>query len=282
MNLKQVLAIGGVGLAGAAALSLTVLTDEGAPRSIEAAEEVVADAPSPAPIPQGAVQVQSRSAVGVLQQTEDAIDVGASFPQGPALAPVAGKLRDETQEYFDRVRRDAVRVVDGPQWELRVNWREVASVEGYVSVLGRASEYRGGAHPVELVEGRLFELPEGKEIRLQSMMAKGWPSPAFTIAVCEQLKVAKRERIGAETILDEPIVCAGPYNNLKLGDAKLVLAGSSEAGRFGGVHVLYPPYAIGSYAEGGYEVTVPHDVIAEDIAPAFRGLFAGSPLPLQD
>lgn len=282
MDYKQVLAIGGVGLAGAAALSLTVLTDEGAPSDTSPAHE--RDLPS-APVvaaPEHTAQVQGVGSVGAIQRTEDAIDVSASFPERPALAPIAGKLREETQEYFDRVRRDAVRVVDGPRWELRVKWREVAIADGYVSVLGRASEYRGGAHPIELVEGRLFERGDGKEVRLQSMMGKGWPSPAFTIGVCEQLKAAKRERIGSETIFDEPIVCAGPANNLKLTDAKLVLAASSEANRFGGLHVIYPPYAVGAYSEGGYELTVAHDVITEDLAPSYRELFAGEPLPLAD
>ena len=57
-----------------------------------------------------------------------------------------------------------------------------------------------------------------------------------------------------------------------------MLAGSTVDGHFGGVIVYYAPYAIGSYAEGSYQATIPQTLFREDLRPLFRDLFAGDPV----
>lgn len=279
MDPKQILAVAGLFGAAATATVLTIVTtDEGA------APGVIAGEPAPlsqeAALPASEIRVQSVEQTVRIQRVEDAIDVIAEFPSDSRLAGISESLRSETETYIARLSRAARQQAEGPQWELRVRWRDIAHAGGYVSVLGRASEYRGGAHPADLIDGRLLNVSDGDALEIRQLMKRPWPSPAFTIAVCEALKAAKRERIGQETVLDAPIVCAGPRNNLNLADATLIPAESTEADRFGGLHVLYAPYVVGSYAEGGYDLTIPVDVFADDLTDEYAELFGGKPVPL--
>ena len=93
---------------------------------------------------------------------------------------------------------------------------------------------------------------------------------------CEAAKKEKLARIDSATVMDEPIVCAGPNANVKLEDGTIAIAPSTVAGKFGGIYVYFDQYAIGSYAEGPYQIVIQHDVFAEDLKPEFKDLFAGS------
>jgi hypothetical protein len=61
-------------------------------------------------------------------------------------------------------------------------------------------------------------------------------------------------------------------------ESDFVLAASAVPNKLGGLTFVFDPYAIGSYAEGPYEVTVPYDAIKGVIAPAYAGEFVGGPL----
>ena len=157
----------------------------------------------------------------------------------------------------------------------RIRWKYSARAGDIVSLIGEASEFTGGAHPAQRFDTHIART-NGSEIDFGDMLiAKRSPSPAMTIAICETLKTAKVARIKSATILDEPIVCVGPVANAKTEDAKLVLAPSSEAGKFGGVYVYYEPYAVGAYVEGPYILSVQQVVFAEDLRPEFKALFGG-------
>jgi hypothetical protein len=114
------------------------------------------------------------------------------------------------------------------------------------------------------------------------MILKRSPSPAMVIALCEALKAEKRKRIGAETIFDEPIVCAGGKANVHPEKAKLVLAPSNQPGRFGGIYAHFEAYEVGAYVEGPYSLTVQQSIFAEDLKPEFKPLFAGEAPPLEN
>jgi hypothetical protein len=95
-------------------------------------------------------------------------------------------------------------------------------------------------------------------------------------ATCEALKVAKRARIRSETFYEEPILCVGPRSNIRLDQARIALAPSNVADRFGGLYIYYAPDVVGPPSEGEYRLLVQQEVFAEDLRPAFRALFAGT------
>jgi hypothetical protein len=82
-----------------------------------------------------------------------------------------------------------------------------------------------------------------------------------------------RKKRGAEGTDASAIEAIEP-KLLKIGPVSL--APSTEAGKSSGLTFHYAPYAVGSYAEGGYTLTIPQQVFAEDLKPEFKKLFGGT------
>lgn len=282
MRLSRPLTIG-VAAGAAGVLAVGVLMNDQEDGSPEQQSEE-AGSPSPSLSPAAQPQPETPNNSPSFEAAEsDSLEFNAVLPEEPQLAAVTAQLQTETQTYYDRVQREADQAAQSssePMWEFNVVWRPVASAGGYVSLIGRSSEYRGGAHPIELIDTKLMRSENGDEVPLGDLFAAEWPTPAVTIAICEALKTAKTDKIGAPTVFDEPIVCAGPNSNLSAKEAKFVPAASTETNRFGGLHVFYQPYLVGAYSEGSYELTVPYEVFREDLTKEHQPLFSGSPVPL--
>jgi hypothetical protein len=214
---------------------------------------------------------------------DESLSFVASFPDAPPNDPVIAELQRDAEGYlaslktnaradFDRMKKGGF---EARPWDVRVHWKYSAKASDMVSLIGEASEYTGGAHPNLRFDTHIARTI-GAEIAFGDMLiAKRSPSPAMTIAICEALKTAKLAKIKSATILDEPIVCVGPDANAKTDDARVVLAPSNIAGRFGGVYVYYEPYAVGAYVEGPYIITVQQEIFGEDLRPEFKSLFGG-------
>jgi hypothetical protein len=214
---------------------------------------------------------------------DDSLAFSVALPPGPADDPVLAYLRRDSEGYlktmkanaradFNRIRKTGAKPAP---WEVHVQWKLTAKAGDIVSLAGEASEYAGGAHPIEHFDTHIART-SGAEVRFDDMLqAKKNPSPALTIALCEALKSAKIARIKSATVMDEPIVCAGLSANSRTELAKLALAPSNQPGKFGGVYAYYEPYSVGAYAEGAYRLTVQQAVFAEDLKPEFKALFAG-------
>ncbi len=232
--------------------------------------------------PQGVTTPSSAAAGDIVYQSE-ALSFSASFPDAPANDPVIAPLRAQAQQLLDARRRGADEELASSrregrphmQWEITIDWTYTARAGGIASLLGEASEFTGGAHPVSMFDTHIARIATGEELSVHDMMiVKRAPSPAMAIAMCEALKAEKRERINAETILDEPIICAGPRATWTE-EAKYALAPSNQRDRFGGVTAYFAPYAVGSYAEGPYDITIQQSVFAADLRPDMRPLFSG-------
>ena len=220
---------------------------------------------------------------GDIRFDDPSLSFVATFPDAPANDPVVSELRRDAEGYlaslktnaradFDRLKKAGF---DGRPWDVRVSWKYSAKAGEIVSLLGEASEYTGGAHPNHRFDTHIARVG-GEQIEFGDMLvANRSPSPATTIAICEALKTAKAAKIKSATILDEPIVCVGPNANARTEDAKLVLAPSNAAGKFGGIYAYYEPYAVGAYAEGPYILTIQQEIFAEDLKPEFKPLFGG-------
>lgn len=221
---------------------------------------------------------------GSITFIDESLTFSATFPKGAPDDPVLNALRADAQAYLDKFKGQAradyeERRKQGAiemSWDVEVKWAYTAKAGGIVSLAGHAEEFTGGAHGMNLTDTLIARAATGEKITLAQMLNPGQsPSPAITIAVCEALKAAKLKAINAATIFDEPIVCAGTKSNLKIDAAKFALAPSTDADKFGGLIVYFDPYAVGSYAEGAYTLTIPQDVFREDLRAAYKPLFAG-------
>jgi hypothetical protein len=57
-----------------------------------------------------------------------------------------------------------------------------------------------------------------------------------------------------------------------------VLEKSTEAGKAGGISVLFSPYDVGAYAEGAYTVTLTAGELAPILDETWKARFSGEPI----
>ncbi len=231
------------------------------------------------------------TAGGAIAFDDPTLSYSAAFPPGSADDPVLQPLRADAlahlekskvaarEDFAQRKQMGAIEMA----WEVQTTWSYTAKAGGIVSLQGEQYEFTGGAHGMTMTGTHIARAGTGEELTFNGMLqANRNPSPALVIGICEALKKAKLDAIGSATIYDEPIVCAGPKANMKIDEAKIALAPSTEADRFGGVFVYFDPYAVGSYAEGPYTLTIPQVVFREDLQKEFQPLFAGAVPPQAD
>ncbi len=214
--------------------------------------------------------------------SDDSLSFNAAIPPGPPDDPVLAYLRQDSAGYLAKLKANARTAADDAKrnghsaipWEISIKWRYTAKAGDFVSLAGSSSEYTGGAHPMTFFDAHIANAKTGAQLKFADMLQQQG-SPAITIAVCEALKAAKQARIGSQTIMEEPIVCAGGSANIKADQAKIVLAPSNLPDRFGGLYVHYEAYAVGPYAEGSYSLTVQQELFLQDLKPEFKPLFGG-------
>jgi hypothetical protein len=264
----------------------------GAPDEIATIQSTTPGQPAapgvPVPPEPGAATASADGAVVFADQT---LNYTAAFPPAPADDPVLRPLRAEAQAYLEKSKADAREDFQQRKqmgatemaWEVKTQWKYTAKAGGIVSLQGEQYQFTGGAHGMSFTDTHIARAGTGEAMTFDAMLQDSRsPSPALVIGICEALKKAKLEAINSATIFDEPIVCAGPNANVKIEEAKIALAPSTEADRFGGVFVYFDPYAVGAYAEGPYTLTIPQEVFREDLRKEFQPLFAGSVSAAQD
>jgi hypothetical protein len=259
------------------------------PADKPAAPATETDPAAPPSPPDAAVTTEAAPTGDAVSFADPALMFHAVLPDGPANDPVLTFLRGDAERYLARIKTNATadhdrlkrEGVNAPPWEVKIRWNYTARAGDIVSLAGEASEYTGGAHPMLYFDTHIAHADSGDKVAMADMLIiKRSPSPAMQIAICEALKIEKEKRIKSATIFDEPIVCAGAQANAKTEAALLALAPSNEPDKFGGVYAYYPPYAVGSNAEGAYRLTVQQSIFAEDLKPDYKPLFAGEAPPL--
>ena len=264
----------------AAALEAPATTGSEPLASVQSAPQ----APQP-PTP-GAAGVGAANALAFANTD---LEFNAALPPEAGNGPIIAKLRKEAEDMLARVKTEAregqadarANGAPGIPWDYQISWDVLGRSGDFVSLVGTLYRFTGGAHGLGATDTRIASIKTGDELTFSDMMRFGKvPSPAVVIATCEALKKEKLARIDAATVFDEPVICAGPNANVRLQDAKIGLAPSTVAGKFGGIYVYFDPYAVGAYAEGSYAVAVSHEVFSEDLKAPYKELFAGDPLPL--
>ena len=246
-------------------------------------------APTAAQTPPPADIASALSSDGAsISFSDETLTFEASFPAGPANDPVLSVVRNDALTFlaskksparatYDEFKKEGVGSPMWP-WEVMIGWDYTAKAGDIVSLAGSAYEFSGGAHGNTQYDTHVART-NGTPIKVADML-QGGITPALVIGICEALKVEKRKRIGTATVYDDPVNCAGPDANVKIEAAKLALAPSSEADKFGGIHVYWNPYEVGPYVEGPYEIVVQQEVFAMDLKAEFKPLFAGTAPPL--
>lgn len=198
--------------------------------------------------------VQPQPTIGTeeLKEKTGLYEITAKFPV------LAGLADDAAQKTFnDRMRADATTSVKAFkdyfedvdrqaylkdfQSFYEMDFKTVASGR-YLSVIMTGSEYSGGAHPAAIYRTYVFDLAGGKFLELEDLFAPG----SDYLAELSSSTLAEIAKLG-------------------IGDAawnKNGTAPQAENFQFfwladDGLHILFPPYQVASYAEGEHEIMIP-------------------------
>jgi hypothetical protein len=145
----------------------------------------------------------------------------------------------------------------------------------YVSVLRDDYMDTHGAHPNRTVDTILWDKAEAKRISIRPFFAEiidnGPTMTAIRTAVIASLREEKKARVSGET---DDWWSKGLEPKL-IGIGAVTLAPSTEAGKSSGLTFHYPPYAVGSYAEGDYVAFVPWETLKPYLSPEGQRIFGG-------
>ncbi len=137
----------------------------------------------------------------------------------------------------------------------QTEWRVVADLPGWLSLSRDIAVYSGGAHGMYGTDGLLFD-KRAKAIRqpLDLFRSAGALQQAVEARWCAALDKNREERRGEP--VDKSDETFGGCPGI---DELTVLLGSSNGETFDRIGLIAGPYVAGSYAEGGYEVTLALD-----------------------
>jgi hypothetical protein len=222
----------------------------------------------------------------------DAIDISVTLDATiKANAALAADCLKEGKRYAEKQRKEATDSKrSDPKYFPKGGYtfeRQylTASIVGsrYISILREDYADTHGAHPNTYVNTILWDDAAKKRISIRPFFketADGGPTlTAMKKAVIAALKTEKKER----GIVDDD---AGLDWYKDLGASLLTigpvtLAPSTESGKSSGLTFHYEPYAVGPYAEGRFDVTVPWQELQPYLSAEGTAIFGGA-LPKDD
>lgn len=149
----------------------------------------------------------------------------------------------------------------------------------YISILREDYANTHGAHPNTYVDTLLWDDTAKKLISIRPFFketADGGPTlTAMRNAVLAALKAEKKKRgITDDDAMIDWYKDVGT-SLLKIGP--VTLAPSTEPGKSAGLTFHYQPYAVGPYAEGRFDVTVPWQELKPYLSAEGAAIFGGAP-----
>lgn len=213
---------------------------------------------------------------------EATVTLDAQIKADPALA---ANCLAEGRKWIDKQAADAAKEFkedkelfrDGPYSFGRDYSVRSIVADRYVSVVRNDYMDTHGAHPNRTVDTILWDKAENKRISIRPFFTEtadnGPTMKAMLKAIIVSLTAEKKKRGTGDTATDEWFKGLEP-KLLKIG--AVTLAPSTEAGKSSGLTFHYPPYAVGSYAEGDYVAFVPWETLKPYLSAEGQKIFGGS------
>ncbi|HEY3814996.1 MAG TPA: DUF3298 and DUF4163 domain-containing protein [Caulobacteraceae bacterium] len=208
------------------------------------------------------------------------VDVSLKLPQALADTPdLHAKLYNSgVAELRKFAKQSAAEKYDlGVPYEHDVTWTVAAQTDKLLSLKSVTYDFSGGAHGNTVLGAVLWDRSTKAPIKAPALFRPGADRGKLDAILCRAIGDAKKAREGdAYTPNDPTWPCP------KWSDSVLVLAPSDQAGKAGGVTFLFSPYAVASFAEGPYEITIPQQAFRDALAAGYIDEFAGNPPKVGD
>ena len=171
---------------------------------------------------------------------------------------------------------------DGRSYEFGRAYDQRSAIQGYISIARNDYSYSGGAHPNHFTDTLLWDAHAHKFINIHPFFKEtrtnGLALRTLAKAIRNAVVTDKKKRGMSAAEANDPSWVGSIKPDLtKLG--AIALAPSSEPDKSSGFIVYFPPYAVGSYAEGDYIEYVPWTAFKSRLSPAGIRLFGGERPP---
>ncbi len=171
---------------------------------------------------------------------------------------------------------------DGRGYEFGRAYDERSAIQGYISVTVNDFSYSGGAHPNHYTDTLLWNTHAHRSINIHPFFKEMRPNGPALRSLAKMMRDAviadKKKRGMSASEAADPTWVGGIKPDLtKLG--AIALAPSSEPDKSSGLIVYFPPYAVGSYAEGDYIEFVPWTDFKTHLSALGQRLFGGTRPP---
>lgn len=219
-----------------------------------------------------------------LETTSDHI-IGISYPTGlaryPGLAAEAQRYATQArQQVLDAVKQRPPKAGDGP-YELSLEFKLKHESPTMVVLAVDGSAYTGGAHGTPLIQRWVWLPPRNRRLTAADLFPQ--PSSWERIAgdVRTQLHAELEQRLDADKVAPGERAAA-------IKSASALIEGGTEPdpsdfavfepvldgdGKIMALRFIFPPYQVGTYADGMRTVELPAARLVQDVAPAYRPLF---------
>jgi len=215
--------------------------------------------------------------------------IEASVTLDPAIrsnAALAENLLTEGKRWLERNRAEAAKEYkaspelfrDGRAWAFERKYSQASKVaDRYISMIRTDYIYTGGAHPNTDINTLLWDDSAKKQISIRPFFKEtadnGPTLQLLRSAAIAAVKAEKKQR-GIDDIEAGDWYKGIEPTLLKVGAVSL--APSTIPGKSAGLDFHYPPYAVGSYAEGPYVVFVPWESFKTALSAEGAAIFAGA------
>lgn len=165
------------------------------------------------------------------------------------------------------------------QYELTVNWALELDHPKFLSLINFTWIYSGGAHGNSTFKTLTWDRAKQSTLKLDDLFADAAAAKgarkAIQVYVIKDIlrQKAENQKVPVESFTDEQVTSGvtGAF-------PAFTLNASDQAGKIGGLHMWYPPYAVGAYAEGSFESRVPQEVFSHFLRDELKPVFGGKPV----
>jgi hypothetical protein len=255
--------------------------------ALAACGEGAGDASRPAPARTTAAADAAPPPVALKDVLETAPThvVGISYPPGlaryPGLAAHAQRYAEQARQHVaDAVRQRANDPSLAP-YELSLEFKLKHESPQLVVLAVDGSSYTGGAHGTPMIQRWVWLPPENRLLTAAELFPEDDSWQAISANVREQLRNAVAQRMDADRVPPAERAAA-------VRDAVALIDGGTEAraddfavfepvmsadGKISALRFVFPPYQVGTYADGMHTVELPAAQLVGMVNPTYRRLF---------
>lgn len=219
-----------------------------------------------------------------LETASDHI-IGISYPAGlaryPGLAADAQRYAAQArQQVLDAIKQRPPKAQDGP-YELSLEFKLMHESPAMVVLAVDGSAYTGGAHGTPLIQRWVWLPSQNHRLTAADLFPRADSWERIAGDVRSQLHTALEQRLDADKVTPaERAAAIKSASELIDGGTEPdasdfavfepVLAGD---GKIAALRFIFPPYQVGTYADGMRTVELPAARLVQEVAPTYRSLF---------